>query len=233
MLVYGRNVAKELLEKNEKVEKIYLQKNFDDKKVNSLIEKAKLEPIFCEKRKMDDLADGNHQGIILVIKDFIYCDLEDITQKSDAFVVILDHIEDPHNLGAIIRTCEASGVDGIILPKNRSVSVNATVMKTSAGALENVKIANVSNLKNTIEKLKKDGFWIVGTDLVNSVDYRTIDYSGKIALVIGSEGFGMSRIVRESCDFIANIPMYGKVNSLNASVASGIMIYEVIRNRGK
>lgn len=233
MLVYGRNVAKELLEKNEKVEKIYLQKNFDDKKINSLIEKAKLEPIFCEKRKMDDLADGNHQGIILVIKDFIYCDLEDITQKSDAFVVILDHIEDPHNLGAIIRTCEASGVDGIILPKNRSVSVNATVMKTSAGALENVKIANVSNLKNTIEKLKKDGFWIVGTDLVNSVDYRTIDYSGKIALVIGSEGFGMSRIVRESCDFIANIPMYGKVNSLNASVASGIMIYEVIRNRGK
>lgn len=233
MLVYGRNVAKELLEKNEKVEKIYLQKNFDDKKINSLIEKAKLEPIFFEKRKMDDLADGNHQGIILVIKDFIYCDLEDITQKSDAFVVILDHIEDPHNLGAIIRTCEASGVDGIILPKNRSVSVNATVMKTSAGALENVKIANVSNLKNTIEKLKKDGFWIVGTDLVNSVDYRTIDYSGKIALVIGSEGFGMSRIVRESCDFIANIPMYGKVNSLNASVASGIMIYEVIRNRGK
>ncbi len=233
MLVYGRNVAKEILEKNEKVEKIYLQNNFDDKKIISLIEKAKLNPIYCEKRKMDGLADGNHQGIILLIKDFVYCDLEDMIKKEDAFVVILDHIEDPHNLGAIIRTCEASGVDGIILPKNRSVSVNATVMKTSAGALENVKIANVSNLKNTIERLKKDGFWIVGTDMVNSVDYRQIDYSGKIALVIGSEGFGMSRIVRESCDFIASIPMYGKVNSLNASVASGIMIYEVIRNRGK
>lgn len=233
MLVYGRNVAKELLEKKEKVEKIYLQKNFDDKKINSLIEKTKLEPIFCEKKKMDDLVDGNHQGIILLIKDFIYCNLEDITKVDDSFVVILDHIEDPHNLGAIIRTCEASGVDGIILPKNRSVSVNATVMKTSAGALENVKIACVANLKNTIERLKKDGFWIVGTDMQDSVDYRTIDYSGKIALVIGSEGFGMSRIVRESCDFIANIPMYGKVNSLNASVASGIMIYEVIRNRGK
>lgn len=233
MLVYGRNVAKEILEKREKVEKIYLQRNFDDKKINSLIEKLNLEPIVCEKRKMDDLADGNHQGIILVIKDFVYCDIEDFITKEDAFLVILDHIEDPHNLGAIIRTCEASGVDGIILPKNRSVSVNATVMKTSAGALDHVKIANVSNLKNTIEKLKKNGFWIVGTDLENSVDYRKIDYSGKIALVIGSEGFGMSRIVRESCDFIANIPMYGKVNSLNASVASGIMIYEIIRQRGK
>ncbi len=233
MLVYGRNVAKEILEKNEKVEKIYLQTNFEDKKINSLIEKTKCEKIYCQKSQMDKLADGNHQGIILVIKDFIYCNLEDITKKEDAFVVILDHIEDPHNLGAIIRTCEASGVDGIILPKNRSVSVNATVMKTSAGALDYVNIVNVSNLKHTIEQLKKQGFWIVGTDIKNSVDYRKIDYTGKIALVIGSEGFGMSRIIRESCDFIAQIPMYGKINSLNASVASGIMIYEIIRSRGK
>lgn len=233
MLVYGRNVAKEILEKDKMINKIFLQKGFEDKTILSLIEKKKIGPIFCEKRKMDDLAGGVHQGIILDIEDFVYCELEDMIQKEDAFVVILDHIEDPHNLGAIIRTCEASGVDGIILPKNRSVSVNATVMKTSAGALENVSIASVVNLKKTIERLKKNGFWIVGTDMVNSTDYRKIDYSGKIALVIGSEGFGMSRIVRESCDFIARIPMYGKVNSLNASVASGIMIYEIIKSRGK
>lgn len=233
MLVYGRNVAKEILEKDKRINKIFLQKGFEDKTILSLIEKKKIGPIFCEKRKMDDLAGGVHQGIILDIEDFVYCELEDMMQKEDAFVVILDHIEDPHNLGAIIRTCEASGVDGIILPKNRSVSVNATVMKTSAGALENVSIASVVNLKKTIERLKKNGFWIVGTDMVNSTDYRKIDYSGKIALVIGSEGFGMSRIVRESCDFIARIPMYGKVNSLNASVASGIMIYEIIKSRGK
>lgn len=233
MLVYGRNVAKEILEKDKRINKIFLQNGFEDKTILSLIEKKKIGPIFCEKRKMDDLAGGVHQGIILDIEDFVYCELEDMIQKEDAFVVILDHIEDPHNLGAIIRTCEASGVDGIILPKNRSVSVNATVMKTSAGALENVSIASVVNLKKTIERLKKNGFWIVGTDMVNSTDYRKIDYSGKIALVIGSEGFGMSRIVRESCDFIARIPMYGKVNSLNASVASGIMIYEIIKSRGK
>ena len=233
MLVYGRNVAKEILEKDKIINKIFLQKGFEDKTILSLIEKKKIGPIFCEKRKMDDLAGGVHQGIILDIEDFVYCELEDMIQKEDAFVVILDHIEDPHNLGAIIRTCEASGVDGIILPKNRSVSVNATVMKTSAGALENVSIASVVNLKKTIERLKKNGFWIVGTDMVNSTDYRKIDYSGKIALVIGSEGFGMSRIVRESCDFIARIPMYGKVNSLNASVASGIMIYEIIKSREK
>ena len=233
MLVYGRKESKEFLEKNKKVKNLYLQKNFDDKKINSLIEKIKIIPKYMEKKQMDDLARGNHQGIILDIEDFIYCDLDDITKNDDAFVVILDHIEDPHNLGAIIRTCEASGVDGIILPKNRSVSVNSTVMKTSAGALDNVKIANVSNINNTIDKLKKMGFWIVGTDMENATDYRKIDYRGKIALVIGSEGFGMSRIVRESCDFIATIPMYGKVNSLNASVASAIMIYEIIRSRGK
>ena len=163
----------------------------------------------------------------------MYCNLEEFINKDDAVVLILDHIEDPHNLGAMIRTCEAAGVDGIILPKNRSVEVNATVMKTSAGALSNIKIASVTNLKSTIDKLKKNGFWIIGTDMIDSVDYRSIDYSGKVALVIGSEGFGMSRIVRESCDFVANIPMYGKVNSLNASVACGIMVYEIINNHRK
>ena len=144
---------------------------------------------------------------------------------------ILDHLEDPHNFGAIIRTCEAAGVDAIIIPKDRQVQVNATVMKTSVGTIENMNIVSVTNLVNAISELKENGFWIVGTALEDSVDYRSIDYSGKIALVIGNEGNGISRLVRESCDFIAKIPMYGTTNSLNASVASGIMIYEVVRNR--
>ncbi|MGN0973335.1 MAG: 23S rRNA (guanosine(2251)-2'-O)-methyltransferase RlmB [Bacilli bacterium] len=233
MLVYGKNVASEILKKNEKVRKIFLQDNFNDKNIISLIEKNKIPVFYKSKYELDKLADSHHQGIILFIDDFVYCNLEEFINKDDAVVLILDHIEDPHNLGAMIRTCEAAGVDGIILPKNRSVEVNATVMKTSAGALSNIKIASVTNLKNTIDKLKKNGFWIIGTDMVDSVDYRKIDYSGKIALVIGSEGFGMSRIVRESCDFVANIPMYGKVNSLNASVACGIMVYEIINNHRK
>ena len=147
------------------------------------------------------------------------------------FVVLLDHLEDPHNLGAIIRTCEAAGVDAIILPKNRQVQLNATVMKTSVGTLDNVKIVSVTNLVNTIDKLKKEGFWIVGTSLENSIDYRMIDYGGKIALIIGNEGSGISFLVEKKCDYLAKIPMYGTTNSLNASVAAGIMIYEVIRNR--
>ena len=145
--------------------------------------------------------------------------------------MILDHIEDPHNFGAIIRTCEAAGIEYIIIPKDRQVPVNATVMKTSVGTLDTVKIISVTNLVNTIEQLKKVGFWIVGTALENSVDYRDVDYSGKIALIIGNEGAGMSQLVRKKCDYLVKIPMYGKTNSLNASVAAGIMIYEMIRNR--
>ena len=147
------------------------------------------------------------------------------------FIIILDHVEDPHNFGAIIRTSEAAGVDYIIIPKDRSVKVNSTVMKTSVGALDNVKIVEVTNLNNTIKKLKKKNVWIVGTDMENSVAYDSIDYKVPIALVIGSEGFGMSNLVKKNCDFIARIPMYGKINSLNASVAAGIMIYEVVRQR--
>ena len=180
---------------------------------------------------MDNLANGVHQGIILDIDDYKYSDLNSILKNNPNFIVILDHLEDPHNLGAIIRTCEAAGVDSIIMPKDRQVQVNATVMKTSAGTLSNVKIATVSNLVNTIKKLKEEGFWIVGTALENSVDYRKVDYNSKIALVIGNEGKGMSRLVTEACDYLVTIPMFGDVNSLNASVASGIMIYEVVRNR--
>lgn len=231
MLVYGRNVAKEILKKDEKVKKIIIQKDFSDKEILSLIEKRKLKPEIMDKNDFSRFAKFSHQGIILDIGDFAYSDVNEMIDGEDSLIVILDHLEDPHNLGAIIRTCEAAGVSGIIIPKDRSVSVNATVMKTSAGALENMKVAMVTNILQTINMLKKEGFWIVGTDMDNSTDYREIDYSGKIALVIGNEGNGISKSVHDACDFIAKIPMYGKINSLNASVAAGIMIYEAIRSK--
>lgn len=231
MLVYGRNVAKELLENGKTIQKIILQDGFSDKEINSLIEKRKVPVQYKSKREIDRLAPGVHQGIILFIPDYKYKDISDVLDDEAKFFVILDHLEDPHNLGAIIRTCEAAKVDAIIMPKDRQAQVNSTVMKTSAGTLDNVNIVTVTNLVSTIDELKKNGFWIVGTALEDSVDYRSIDYSGKIALVIGNEGSGMSKLVKNACDFIAKIPMYGTTNSLNASVASGIMIYEVIRNR--
>ena len=231
MLVYGRNVAKELLENGKDVKKIFLQDNFDDKKIISLMEKLKISVEIKPKREMDHLCNGLHQGIILDIRDYQYSKLDDVLKKNSNFVVILDHLEDPHNFGAIIRTSEAAGVDAIIIPKDRQVPVNSTVMKTSAGALSNMEIVSVSNLVQAINILKDNGFWVVGTAMENAIDYKDIDYSSKIALIIGNEGKGMSRLVMDSCDYIAKIPMVGKINSLNASVASGIMIYEVVRNR--
>lgn len=229
MIVYGRNVAKEILRNSKKVNKIIMQKDFSDKEIISLIEKNNLKYQILDKNDFRRFDKYSHQGIILDIEDFVYSDIDEMMNDENSVIVILDHLEDPHNLGAIIRTCEAAGINGIIIPKDRSVGVNSTVMKTSAGALENVKISMVTNLLQAINTLKKNGFWIVGTDMDDSIDYRKIDYSGKIGLVIGSEGNGMSKSVHDSCDFIAQIPMYGKINSLNASVAAGIMIYEVIR----
>ena len=231
MLIYGRNVALEMLKNSEKVQKVLLQKGFDDKKILSLLENSKIPVQIKSKQEIDHLAEGVHQGIILYVRDYQYYPLADIVNEDASFLVILDHLEDPHNFGAIIRTCEAAGVDGIIIPKDRQVQVNATVMKTSVGTLDTMKVSRVANLSSTIDYLKKNDFWVVGTALEDSVDYRSIDYSGKIALVIGNEGAGISELVRKKCDFIAKIPMYGTTNSLNASVASGIMIYEVIRNR--
>jgi 23S rRNA (guanosine2251-2'-O)-methyltransferase len=231
MIVYGRNVAKEILKNNKKVEKILLQDNFDDKEILSLIENRKLAVNRLSKKDFSKFDKYSHQGIILYIEDFKYVDVDDISGEESSVIVILDHLEDPHNLGAIIRTCEAAGINGIIIPKDRSVEVNSTVMKTSAGALENIKVSKVVNLVQTMKKLKEKGYWIVGTDMENSKDYREIDYSGKICIVIGSEGFGMTKGVKDECDFIARIPMYGKINSLNASVAAGVMIYEVIRSK--
>lgn len=229
MLVYGKNIAKELLEKNRKIKKVIFQDSFDDKFIISSVEKKKIAFKYCSKKEMDHLCSGVHQGIILDIPDYQYKSIESVFDAD--IVVLLDHLEDPHNLGAIIRTCEAAGISHIILPKKRQVMINATVMKTSAGTLDNVNIIAVSNLSSTIDQLKKNNFWVVGTSLDGNSDYRNIDYSGKIALVIGNEGFGISSLVSKKCDFLAKIPMYGKTNSLNASVAAGIMIYEIIRNR--
>lgn len=230
MIVFGKNVARDLLlNNNKKVEKIILQEGFSDNEILSLIENRKINVQIKQKREIDRLISGVHQGILLYIPDYQYSSIE--SAYNDDVVVILDHLEDPHNLGAIIRTCEAAGIRSIILPKDRQVQINATVMKTSVGTLDNMNMISVTNLVNTINKLKDNGFWIVGTALENSVDFKTIDYSGKIALVIGNEGSGISNIVANNCDFLAKIPMYGKTNSLNASVAAGIMIYEIIRNR--
>ena len=232
MYVYGRNVGKDLLKDSKKIQKVFLQDNFSDKELISMLEKANLRVEYRSKREMDDLASGVHQGIILTIPDYQYHDLDSILySENDDLIVILDHIEDPHNFGAIIRTCEAAGIHSIIIPKDRQVQVNATVMKTSVGTVDTMNIVSVSNIANSIDKLKDAGYWIVGTSLDNSVDYREVDYSGKIAIIIGNEGSGISQLVSKKCDFLVKIPMYGTTNSLNASVATGIMIYEVIRNR--
>ena len=219
MYVYGKNVAKDI---KTKIEKAYVVKNFKDKDILSKIDAP---IVYVDKQKLDSMVDGVHQGIVLKIKDYDFYDIQDLT---DDVIVILDHLEDPHNLGAIIRTCEAAGIKDIVIPKDRSVSINSTVMKTSAGCLDRVKIASVTNLVNTINYLKEKGYWIIGTDMIGT-DYKDLDYKGKIVIIIGNEGKGMSRLVKESCDFIASIPMYGEVNSLNASVAAAIILFEARR----
>lgn len=231
MIVYGKNVAAEILEKKEIIRQIYLSNNFNDEKIKKIIEKNNYKVNYLDKELIDRKVNANSQGILIEIDDYKFIDFETIERDNKAnFIVILDHIEDPHNIGAIIRTSECASVDYIIIPNKRVVSINATVMKTSSGALINSRLCEVSNLRSTIEKLKKLGFWIVGTDM-DGENYTKIDYKGKVALIIGNEGSGLSRIVKESCDFIATIPMKGKINSLNASVACGIMVYEILKSR--
>ncbi len=228
MRVYGKNVAKEILQKPQTIKKAYIYEKFNDEEILNKLKNSHIPYEFLDKITLDNMEKGMHQGIILEIDDFKYKYLDELLDKN--IIVILDHLEDPHNFGAIIRTCEAAGITSIIIPKDRSVKVNATVMKTSAGALENVNVCMVTNLVNTIKKLKENGYWIIGTDMEGK-DYRQIDYEGKIAIIIGSEGKGLSRLTEENCDFIAKIPMYGKVNSLNASVAAALIIYEAVRNK--
>ena len=230
MYVYGKNVVNDVLKKHKKINKAYLYKNSKEFDLINYLTKNNIKTKFLEKYEMDKIVEGLHQGIILDIDDYEYVDIDELTNLENPLLVILDHLEDPHNLGAIIRTCEAAGVDGIIIPKDRSVEVNGTVYKTSVGTVESVKIARVTNIVNTMNDLKKQGFWITGTDM-EGTNYKDIDYKGKCAIVIGNEGKGMSKRVLENCDFIATIPMYGKTNSLNASVASGIIIYEAVLSR--
>ena len=231
MIVIGKNVALELLTNNNKINKIYLYKDFNDKNILSEIQKRNINVIYRSKDEMFRIDNGNHQGIILDIPDFKYSDLEDVLDNKNGFIVILDHIEDPHNFGAIIRTCESAKVDAIIIPKDRSVSVNSTVMKVSSGTLNNMKILMVTNINNTINKLKQEGYLVLGTTIDSKDEYHKFKYTFPLALVIGNEGEGISRLVGESCDALITIPMKGKVNSLNASVATGIMVYEITKNR--
>ena len=187
MYIYGRNVAKEA----QNVKRVYVQDNFKD---NTLLKQFNAPIKFVPKRVLDDMVDGLHQGIILEVSDYEYFDIDELDSEV---IVMLDHLEDPHNLGAIIRTCEASGIRDIIIPKDRSVSVNGTVMKTSVGTLDKVRIAQVTNLNNTINDLKKKGYWIIGTDM-EGTSYTEVDYNGKIVLVIGNEGKGISRLVADN-----------------------------------
>lgn len=231
MRVYGKNVAREVLNSNYNIKNIYITDNFNTEEIIKLINKKHIKPIVKTNRDMDKMTKELHQGIIIDLEDYKYYNINDIKNDVSAnFIVILDHLEDPRNFGAIIRTAECAKVDYIIIPNKRSVEINETVMKTSSGALTNMKIVEVSNIRNSIDVLKKLNYFVVGTDAKGD-NYTDIDYSGKIALVIGSEGNGLKEIVRRNCDVIASIPLKGKVNSLNASVAAGIMIYEVVKMR--
>ena len=234
MYIYGKNVAREKLRSGEEILKVYLSRNFHDEEIFDLIREKKIRTTFLDSKVMDKKVDGHHQGIILEtseVKTYSLDNfLESIHDNDRSLVVMLDHLEDPHNFGAIIRTAEALGVDSIIIPHDRSVTVNSTVVKTSAGAISYMKIVRVANLGSAISKLKKNGFWVVGTDM-DGEDYSKIDYSSRICLVIGNEGKGISNVVRKNCDFIASIPMSGKINSLNASVSCGIVLSEIVLSR--
>ena len=231
MLVYGKNVALEYLDSNKRIDKAFVQNNFNDFDIINKLKKRNIKIQTLNKFDMDKKVSGLHQGIILNVEDYKYTDIYDIISDDDSLIVMLDHIEDPHNFGAIIRSCEAAGVDGIIIPSDRSVEVNATVIKTSVGTTEKMKIARVTNLNSTIKLLKDKGYWIFGTDM-DGDDYTNLDYKGKTCIICGNEGSGMSKLTKENCDFIASIPMKGEVNSLNASVATAIIVFEAVKQRG-
>lgn len=238
--VEGRNAVIELLESGRDINKIFILEGEHHGSINKIIAMAKENKIvltMVNKTKLNQMAQTeNNQGVIAIVPPFDYCEVEDILENAKQreekpFILILDGIEDPHNLGSIIRTAETAGVHGIIIPKRRSASVNSTVSKVSAGAVEHMKIARVNNINETIRYLKENDVWICGTDMDAKKYYYQEDYKGPIAIVIGSEGFGMSRLVKENCDFLVKIPMKGKITSLNASVSAGIVIYEAVKQR--
>ena len=240
--IEGRNSVLELLESGKDINKIYIAKGEKHGSINKIIAKAKENKVVIveiEKEKLIKMAQTNNpQGVIAIVPPFDYASVDDIlneakSKNEKAFILILDGIEDPHNLGSIIRTAETAGVHGIIIPKRRSAQVNSTVNKTSAGATNFMKIARVNNINETIEYLKNNDIWIYGTDGEAKEMYYDEDMTGNVAIVIGSEGFGMSRLVKENCDFLLKIPMKGKITSLNASVSAGIIMYEVVKQRMK
>ncbi|NLY66470.1 MAG: 23S rRNA (guanosine(2251)-2'-O)-methyltransferase RlmB [Tissierellia bacterium] len=240
MYVIGRNPVLEILKTDKEIEKILVAKGQLKGSINKIVALAKDMNIvvqYVDKKKLDQVSQGgNHQGVAALISPYRYSSMDEILNKAKKlqeppFLLILDGIEDPYNLGSIIRTAECSGVHGIIIPKRRSAHVTETVYKSSAGAVEHMLIAKVNNLSNTIDELKEKGLWIYGAHMEGKDKYFEVDLTGAVALVIGSEGKGISRLVKEKCDFLLNIPMVGKISSLNASNAASILMYEVVRQK--
>ena len=239
--IEGRNAVLELLETGKDINKIFIangEKHGSINKIISIAKERKIVIVEVDRAKLNQMAmSDNHQGVIAIVPPFDYCEVEDILEEANKkqekpFILILDGIEDPHNLGSVIITAETEGVHGIIIPKRRAATVNSTVYKVSAGAVEHMKIARVNNLNETIKYLKDNDIWVCGTDMDAKNYYYNEKFDGPIAIVIGSEGFGMSRLVKENCDFLVKIPMKGKITSLNASVSAGIVMYEVVKQRG-
>lgn len=233
--IYGKNTVMEAL-KGSNVYTVYMQNNNKDKKVIDFCSKRKIPLEFVDKTYFDKhIGKVVHQGIMASVESYRYYTIDEILdaipEGKMPLLLMLDGLEDPHNLGAILRTCDAVGVDGVIIGKNRSVSLNGTVAKVSTGAIDHVKVAQVTNLTRTLEDLKTKSFWVVGCDLHNSQDYRQIDYNMPTVIVIGSEGAGISRLVKKSCDMNVILPMVGHVTSLNASVATAVILYQVYNSR--
>ena len=239
MNIEGRNAVIEAFRSGKTVDKLYILDGCQDGPVMTIKREAKKHDTlvkYVTKERLDQMSQtGKHQGVIAVISAYDYAEVDDILQKARdkgeaPFIFLLDNIEDPHNLGAIIRTANLAGAHGVIIPKNRAVGLTATVARTSAGALNYTPVAKVTNLAKTIEELKKGGMWFVCADMGGTSMYQ-LDLKGPMGLVIGNEGDGVSRLVREKCDFIASIPMKGDIDSLNASVAAGVLAYEIVRQR--
>ena len=238
--IEGRNSVLELLESGKDVNKIFVTRGEKHGSINKILGIAKERKIIVvekDKKQMDEMAqEENYQGVIAIVPPFEYVEISDILEvakerNEDPFVIVLDGIEDPHNLGSIIRTAETAGVHGVIIPKRRAVSVNSTVNKASAGAVEHMKIARVTNISDAIEELKKAGLWVCGTAVDTNKYYYNQDLTGALAIVIGNEGKGIGEKVKKNCDFLVKIPMKGKVQSLNASVSTGIVVYEAVKQR--
>ena len=240
LYVVGRNPVLELLKTEKQIDKIYILKGDLKGSIKKIIGAAKDKGIIIQEvdgKRLDELSQGElHQGVAALVTGFEYSTIEDMLEKAETlneppFIVILDGIEDPHNLGAIIRTCECAGVHGVVIPKRRAARVNQTVYKASAGAVNHMMVSDVTNITRTIESLKEKGLWIYGADLKGENYYYNESLKGAIGLVIGNEGKGISRLVSEKCDVLIKIPMFGNISSLNASTSAAILIYEVIRQK--